>query len=164
MAALQTIRNHGAWIVGAIGLGLFSFIAGDLFNAIETTSAFNKQQAGEVYGTSIDIMEYQNLVEERTQVERFVRNLQGQSDNLTDADNQQIREAVWYDFVRTQVIAKQAAEAGIQVTTADVQNALVKGEAGVLSVMAAAFGSQDGKLDFARLQEFLKNKEEMTNE
>ena len=161
MAALQTIRNHGAWIVGAIGLGLFSFIAGDLFNAIETTAAFNKQQAGEVYGTSIDIMEYQNLVEERTQVERFVRSLQGQSDNLTDADNQQIREAVWYDFVRTQVIAKQAAEAGIQVTTADVQNALVKGEAGVLSVMAAAFGSQDGKLDFARLQEFLKNKEEM---
>ena len=66
MAALQTIRNHGALIVGAIGLGLFGFIAGDLFNAIETTAAFNKQQAGEVDGTSIDINEYNQLVEERT--------------------------------------------------------------------------------------------------
>lgn len=159
MAALQTIRNHGALIVGAIGLGLFGFIAGDLFNAIETTAAFNKQQAGEVYGTSIDIMEYQNLVEEMTQVMKMQRTMQGQSENLTDAELQQIREYVWNDFVRSQVIAKQAEEAGIQVTTADFQNALVKGEARSLSMMAAILGSKDGKLDFAALQEFLKNKE-----
>ena len=159
MAALQTIRNHGALIVGAIGLGLFGFIAGDLFNAIETTAAFNKQQAGEVYGTSIDIMEYQNLVEEMTQVMKMQRTMQGQSENLTDAELQQVREYVWNDFVRSQVIAKQAEEAGIQVTTADFQNALVKGEARSLSMMAAILGSKDGKLDFAALQEFLKNKE-----
>lgn len=159
MAALQTIRNHGALIVGAIGLGLFGFIAGDLFNAIETTAAFNKQQAGEVYGTSIDIMEYQNLVEEMTQVMKMQRTMQGQSENLTDAELQQVREYVWNDFVRAQVIAKQAEEAGIQVTTADFQNALVKGEARSLSMMAAILGSKDGKLDFAALQEFLKNKE-----
>ena len=159
MAALQTIRNHGALIVGAIGLGLFGFIAGDLFNAIETTAAFNKQQAGEVYGTSIDIMEYQNLVEEMTQVMKMQRTMQGQSENLTDAELQQVREYVWNDFVRAQVIAKQAEEAGIQVTTADFQNALVKGEASSLSMMAAILGSKDGKLDFAALQEFLKNKE-----
>jgi peptidyl-prolyl cis-trans isomerase D len=61
--------------------------------------------------------------------------------------------------VRSQVIAKQAEEAGIQVTTADFQNALVKGEARSLSMMAAILGSKDGKLDFAALQEFLKNKE-----
>ena len=164
MAALQTIRNHGAWIVGAIGLGLFSFIAGDLFNAIETTSAFKKQLAGEVCGTSIDIMEYQNLVEERTQVEKLVRSMQGQSENLTDAELLQIREEVWNDFVRTEIIAKQAAEAGIQVTTADFQNALVKGEASSLSIMAAVLGSQDGKLDFAALQEYLKTKEQMLAE
>ena len=161
MAALQTIRNHGALIVGAIGLGLFGFIAGDLFNAIETTSAFKKQQAGEVYGTSIDIMEYQNLVEEMTQVMKMQRAMQGQSENLTDAELQQVREYVWNDFVRAQVIAKQAEEAGIQVTTADFQNALVKGEARSLSLMAALLGSQDGKLDFAALQEFLKTKEQM---
>lgn len=159
MAALQTIRNHGALIVGAIGLGLFGFIAGDLFNAIETTAAFNKQQAGEVYGTSIDIMEYQNLVEEMTQVMKMQRTMQGQSENLTDAELQQVREYVWNDFVRAQVIAKQAEEAGIQVTTADFQNALVKGEARSLSMMAAILGSKDGKLDFAALQEFLKTKE-----
>ena len=161
MAALQTIRNHGALIVGAIGLGLFGFIAGDLFNAIETTSAFKKQQAGEVYGTSIDIMEYQNLVEEMTQVMKMQRAMQGQSENLSDAELQQVREYVWNDFVRSQVIAKQAEEAGVQVTTADFQNALVKGESRSLSMMAALLGSQDGKLDFAALQEFLKTKDQM---
>lgn len=160
MAALQTIRNHGALIVGAIGLGLFGFIAGDLFNAIETTSAFKKQQAGEVYGTSLDINEYNQLVEEMTQVVKMQRTMQGQSANLTDAETQQVREAVWQDFVRSQIIAKQAEEAGIQVTTADVQNALVKGEASSLSLLAAIFGSQDGKFDYTALQEFLKTKEQ----
>ncbi len=159
MAALQTIRNHGALIVGAIGLGLFGFIAGDLFNAIETTAAFNKQQAGEVYGTSIDINEYQSLVEEMTQVMKMQRALQGQSENLSDAELLQVREMVWQDFVRSQIIAKQAAEAGIQVTTADMQNALVKGDAPSLALLAAVFGSQNGQFDYTALQEFLKTKD-----
>ena len=160
MAALQTIRNHGALIVGAIGLGLFGFIAGDLFNAIETTAAFNKQQAGEVDGTSIDINEYNQLVEERTQVRKIMLTLQGQPGNLTDAQVQQIRDEVWNEFVRLQIIEKQAEEAGIQVTTADIQNALVKGESQSLQVLVPFFGTPEGKFDYTRLQEFLKTKDQ----
>ena len=108
MAAIQTIRNHGKLIVGALGLALFGFIAGDLFQAIEGLVIGKKQQAGEVCGTSLDINEYNQLVDEMTQVEKLMLKLQGQSDNLTDAQIQQIRDEVWQDFVHTQLIAEQA--------------------------------------------------------
>ena len=160
MAALQTIRNKGAILVGVIGLGLFGFIAGDLFNALETTAAFNKQQVGEVYGKQIDIIEYQNLVEEMTEIEKMQRAMQGQSDQLTDADLENLRNFVWSDFVRSEVIGRQAAEAGITVTDADFQNALRSGNAQSLRIMAAIFGTQDGRLDVAALQDFLKKKDQ----
>ena len=156
MAALQTIRNKGAILVGVIGLGLFGFIAGDLFNALETTAAFNKQQVGEVYGKQIDIIEYQNLVEEMTEIEKMQRAMQGQSDQLTDADLENLRNFVWSDFVRSEVIGRQAAEAGITVTDADFQNALRSGNAQSLRIMASIFGTQDGRLDVAALKDFLK--------
>ncbi len=160
MAALQTIRSKGAILVGVIGLGLFGFIAGDLFNALETTAAFNKQQVGEVYGKQIDIIEYQNLVEEMTEIEKMQRSMQGQSDQLTDADLENIRNFVWSDFVRNEVISRQAEEAGIMVTNEDFQNALRQGTAQSLRIMAAIFGTQDGRLDVVALQDFLKKKEQ----
>ena len=160
MAALQTIRNKGALLVGAIGLGLFGFIAGDLFNALETTVAFNKQQVGEVYGEQMDIIEYQNLVEEMTEIEKLQRSLQGQSDQLTDADLENIRNYVWSDFVRSQIIQRQAEKAGIEVTNTDFQNALLAGNAQSLRIMAAIFGTQEGKLDVVALQDFLKKKDQ----
>ena len=160
MAALQTIRNKGAILVGVIGLGLFGFIAGDLFNALETTAAFNKQQVGEVYGKQIDIIEYQNLVEEMTEIRKLQRSMQGQSEQLTDTELEEIRNLVWSDFVRSEVIARQAEEAGIQVTDEDFQNALLDGNAQSLRIMAAIYGTQDGRLDVAALQNFLKNKDQ----
>ena len=158
MAALQTIRNKGAILVGVIGLGLFGFIAGDLFNALETTAAFNKQQVGEVYGKQIDIIEYQNLVEEMTEIRKLQRSMQGQSEQLTDTELEEIRNLVWSDFVRSEVIARQAEEAGIQVTDEDFQNALVVGvvHAGILQLIAAgAQGRGGGVLEQLQLLQIL---------
>ncbi len=160
MAALQSIRNKGAILVGAIGLGLFGFIAGDLFNALETTAAFNKQQVGEVYGNQLDIVEYQNLVDEMSEVMKIQRAMQGQSTQLTDADLEGIRNYVWSDFVRSQVIAKQAEEAGFEVSKTDMQNALRDGSAASLRLMASIFPTQEGKLDIVALQDFLNKKEQ----
>ncbi|MBO5698985.1 MAG: SurA N-terminal domain-containing protein [Bacteroidaceae bacterium] len=160
MAALQTIRNKGAILVGAIGLGLFGFIAGDLFNALETTAAFNKQQVGEAYGNQLDIVEYQNLVDEMSEVMKIQRAMQGQSTQLTDADLESIRNYVWSDYVRSQVIAKQAEEAGFEVSKTDMQNALREGTATSLRLIASIFPTQEGKLDIAALQDFLNKKEQ----
>ena len=48
MAALQSIRKKGALLVGVLGLALFAFIAEEFFRSIETTSAINRCQVGEV--------------------------------------------------------------------------------------------------------------------
>ena len=159
MAALQKIRNYGGLLIGAIGLALFAFIAEEFFRSIETTSAVNKQQVGEVYGEKLSVQDYQNLVEEYSEMVKLQRAMQGQSDNLSDSEMEQLRSQVWEQYVRNSVIAREASKAGIIVTDKDVQNALAAGRYQSLQVLSRIFPSPQGGLNIQALQEFMKNKD-----
>lgn len=152
MAALQSIRHHGGLLIGAIGLALFAFIAEEFFRSLETSSNFSKQQAGAVYGEKLSIQDYQQLVEEATE---FMK-MQQQTDNLTDAQQQQVRDMVWQTYVNNKLIEHEAGKLGLIVTAEEEQAALVSGNSQALSQFTIFANPQTGRFDYTGLQNFLK--------
>ena len=157
MAALQTIRSKGALLVGVLGLALFAFIAEEFFRSIETTSNMERSQVGEVYGEKLSVQDFQQLVEEQSEITKLQRMLQGQDANLTDQQTEQIREQVWRQFVEQQIIKHECDKLGLYVTDGEVQEALRLGQAQSLQTLAGVFGNpQTGRFDLTQLQQFPK--------
>lgn len=158
MAALQKIRSKGALLVGALGLALFAFIAEEFFRSIQTTSAIEHNQVGSVYGEKLSAQDFQNMVEEQCEMVKMQMRMQGQDGNLTDQQNEQIRESVWQQYVQNQIIKHECDELGLYVTDGEVQEALRLGEAQSLQMVAGIFGNpQTGRFDLTQLQSFLKD-------
>lgn len=158
MAALQKIRSKGVLLVAVLGLALFAFIAEEFFRSIETTSMSERNQVGEVYGEKLSIQDFQNMVEEQSDVMKLQMRMQGQDGNLTDAQTEQIREQVWQQYVQNKIIEHECDKLGIFVTDGEVQEALRQGTAQSLQMVAAIFGNaQTGRFDLAQLQQFLKD-------
>lgn len=158
MAALQTIRSKGALLVGVLGLALFAFIAEEFFRSIETTSAMDRSQVGEVYGKKLSIQDFQNLVDEHSEVTKLQMRMQGRDGNLTDEQTERLREQVWQQFQQKTIIEHECDKLGLEVTDGEVQEALRLGTAQSLQMMAGIFGNpQTGRFDLAQLQNFLKD-------
>ena len=68
MAALGKIRKQGIALICIIGLGLFAFIAEEMFRSCEASRNNQRQQVGEVLGEKINVQEFQKLVDEYTEV------------------------------------------------------------------------------------------------
>ena len=145
-------------LVSILGLALFAFIAEEFFRSIETTSASERSQVGEVYGEKLSIQDFQNMVDEQSDVVKLQMRMQGQDGNLTDDQTEQIREQVWQQFVQNKVIEHECEGLGIYVTDGEMQEALRQGSAQSLQMMAGIFGNpQTGRFDLAQLQQFLKD-------
>ena len=158
MAALQTIRSKGALLVGVLGLALFAFIAEEFFRSLETTSNMDKSIVGKVYGEKLTIQDFQNMVDEQSEVTKLQMQMQGQDANLTDEQTEQIREQVWQQYVQKSIIQHECDELGLYVTDGEVQEALRQGTAQSLQIVAGIFRNQQtGAFDLAQLQDFLKN-------
>ena len=159
MAALQKIRSKGKILMIIIGLGLFAFIAESGFQSITGLTNADKQKVGEAFGETLTIQDFQNRVEQLSNIAKMQKQRAGQSDALTDQEQDQIREQVWSDFVNTSAIKHETDKAGIQVTDEDVQDALRTGQAQSLQMMAQmGFANQQtGRFDVNALQDFLKN-------
>ncbi len=155
MPAIQKIRNHGVWLIGVIGLALFAFIAEEFFRSMETTANHSKQQVGEVYGETLSIQDFQEMVNEATEVYKMRT---GQ--NLSDAMQDQVRDQVWNEFVVFQLVKHETDALGLYVTDAEVQDALVRGTAQSLQTLSM-FANQQGHFDYTALQTFLKQYKEM---
>ena len=155
MPAIQRIRNHGAWLIGVIGLALFAFIAEEFFRSMETTSNHSKQQVGEVYGESLSIQDFQEMVNEASEVYKMRT---GQ--NLSYAMQDQVRDQVWNEYVIYQLVKHETDALGLYVTDAEVQQALVAGTAQSLQSLSM-FANQQGRFDYTALQTFLKQYKEM---
>lgn len=158
MAALQKIRSKGAWLILAIGLGLFAFIAGDFFQSVETTRNVSKMQVGEVYGEDLSVQEYQALVEQTTELYKM------QYGTINDAMQDQIRDEVWNQYVSYKLIEHEASKLGMIVTDQEIQDALVEGTATSLLRMGQPFVGQNGRFDVVTLQNFLKQYKELASQ
>ena len=81
MATLQNIRSKGPLLVIVIGLALFAFIAGDAWKVMQPHQAHD---VGEVNGDALSAQEYQNLVEEYTEVIKLSRGVTALNDEQTN--------------------------------------------------------------------------------
>ena len=156
MAALQTIRSKGALLVGVLGFALFAFIAEEFFRSLETTSNMDRNIVGQVYGKKLSIQDFQQMVDEQSEMTKLQMQLQGQDPTLNDEQTEQIREQVWQQFVQKSMIENECDKLGLFVTDGEVQEALRSGNAQSLQMMAGIFRNQMGRFDLAQLQQFLK--------
>lgn len=159
MAALQKIRSKGAILILVVGLALFAFIAEEAVRSLSSSRTESRQRVGEVFGKSINIQDFNNLVEEYTDVVKFTSGM----DNLTEEQTQSIRDQVWNQYVQEQLIQHQADELGLAVTDAEVQDIIKKGQNPMLRQTPFS-NPQTGTFDVEALNNFLTSYKAMKDQ
>ncbi|MBR1880048.1 MAG: SurA N-terminal domain-containing protein [Prevotella sp.] len=119
MAALGSIRKRGVTLIIIVALGLFAFIAGDMVKGCEYFAGQKSQQVGEVLGKKMNILEYQELINEYQNVVKMTQ----QGRELTDQD----RDQIWQQYVANELIAAEAEKLGLAVTDKEMQDILKDG-------------------------------------
>ncbi|MCD8317850.1 MAG: SurA N-terminal domain-containing protein [Paraprevotella sp.] len=156
MATLQKIRSMGPLLVIVIGLALFAFIAEEAMRSIQSASNESKQQVGEIYGEGISVHEFQNLVDEYTEVVKFTSG----NSALNDEQLTQLRDQVWNTYVNNKLIEHEAEKLGLTVTEAEIQSIITEGTNPIL--MQTPFRNQEtGRFDAEMLKKFLTDYEGM---
>ena len=151
MAALGKIRSKGTFLIIIIGLGLFGFIAGDMFRSCETTGRERSSRVGEILGEKIGAQDYQTYVEEFVECTKIT---------APQANDDQIRSMAWNNFVQNKIIENEAEKLGLTVTTEEVQNVLAQGTHNVLMEVANVTGfvnQQTGRFDVNAYKKFLSD-------
>ncbi len=151
MAALGTIRSKGTFLIIIIGLGLFGFIAGDMFRSCETTGRMRSTRVGEILGEKIGIEDYQDYLNEFVECTKIT---------APNADEDQIRNMAWNSFVQNKIIENEADKLGLTVTNDEMKNAMMQGTNQVLMEVANVTGfvnQQTGRFDYNMYNEFINN-------
>ena len=149
MAALGKIRSKGGILVGAIGLALFAFLAGDAARSCDGIKGEARQQIGEILGKKISVQDYQKLIDEYQSAIKFTM----QRDNLTDQELNQVEDQVWQQLVSNRVIEADAEKVGLTVTENEIQNVLNEGTNPML-VQTPFVNQQTGRFDVNALKQF----------
>ena len=149
MAALGKIRSKGGILVGAIGIALFAFLAGDAARSCDGIKGEARQQIGEILGKKISVQDYQKLIDEYQSAIKFTM----QRDNLTDQELNQVKDQVWQQLVSNRVIEADADKVGLTVTENDVQNVLNEGTNPMLA-QTPFVNQQTGRFDVNALKQF----------
>ena len=148
MATLQKIRNRGPLLVAVIGIALFAFVAGDAWKAIQPHQG--RQDIGEVNGEAISAQDYQELVDEYSEI---IKLTQGAS-ALNDDQLTQVKDQVWQSYINNKLIEAEAAKLGLKVSDAELQDVIEQGIHPLL--MQTPFRNpQTGAFDKDMLKKFL---------
>ena len=106
--------------MGAVGLALFAFIAGDAWRVLQPHQS---QDVGEVGGESLSARDYQAMVEEYTEVVKYSSGLTA----LTDEQANRLQDDVWRTYVENKLIEAEAEKLGLKVTNAELQSIIDAG-------------------------------------
>ena len=147
MATLQKIRSKGPLLVIAVGLALFAFIAGDAWQVMQPHRA---QNVGEVDGEKVSAQEYQELVEEYTEVVKMSSNV----NSLPEEQINRLQDEVWRTYVENKLVEKEARELGLKVSDAELQAIINAGTHPLLQGLPFR-NPQTGAFDRDMLNKFL---------
>ena len=150
MAVLGKIRSKGALLVSIIGLGLFAFIAEEAFRSCESTKNNERQQIAEILGEKLTYQEYQDLIDEYTEV---IKMTQGQ-ETLNEDQLNQVRDMVWNQYIQTALVANEAKKVGLKVTDDEVRDILNQGTNPML-MQTPFVNQQTGRFDANILKQFM---------
>lgn len=155
MATLQKIRSKGKVLVVVLGLALFAFIAEEFVRSLSYTQSESRQRIGSVYGDHINQQEFNNLVEEYTDVLKFTNGIT----SLSDEQNSMLRDQVWQTYVSNKLIEHECEKLGLTVTDAEMQSIINSGRNMLLS--QTPFRNQQGAFDANQLKQFLSQYDEV---
>jgi peptidyl-prolyl cis-trans isomerase D len=118
MSIIQNIRDKAAWIIiGAIALALIAFIVQDAFQN-QSLFSNNPTNLGTVAGKKIDAAAFE---------ERFKRaeaQYQSQGYPMNEMMRQNIREAIWNEYVEEAIMSKRYQKLGIQTSDRELSDIL----------------------------------------
>ncbi|HOU67050.1 MAG TPA: SurA N-terminal domain-containing protein [Paludibacteraceae bacterium] len=147
MAALEKIRNRAGLLIGVVGLALFAFIIGDFLNSGSTYFGMSKNKIGEVEGSEMSIMEFQDKTATFSDIVKMQYN-----QNPEDAD---VRDAVWSQFVETSILKAKAEELGLTVPTEEMQEATLSNNPHPMMGQIRFLLNENGQYDPKRLATIL---------
>lgn len=152
MATLQKIRSKGVFLIAIVGLALFAFIAEELVRAMSSTQNSERQKVAEICGESVSYQEFNDMFSEYENAVKLGNG--GQS--LNEAQNTQLRDQAWNEFVSYSVIANEAKKLGLTVTDAEMQSIINNGTSPLLR-QTPFVSQQTGAFDANQLKQFLSN-------
>lgn len=152
MATLQNIRNKGPLLVIVVGVALLAFILGDLLTSGSTFIGQARDRAFVVDGKVVTTQQYADKI---TEFEEFQKMISGQT-SLDETTSLQIREAVYQQMVRDQLLSSQSDKLGLTVTKAEM-NDLVHGQSisPILQQLPFFVNPETGLYSRPALMEFL---------
>lgn len=155
MAALQKVRNLSKLLVVILALALFAFIAEEAVRALSYTQAEKHQRIGSVLGESISITEFNQMVDEVTEITKMSYGLT----NLTDDQAAQVRDQVWSTYVQDKILEEEANKLGLTVTDKELETIIQTGNNPILQ--STMFVNKDGQYDYSMVERFLTQYEEV---
>ncbi len=150
MATLQKIRSKGALLILFVGLALFAFIAEEAVRSLSSSRTESHQRIGKVYDNSLNIQDYNSLVDEYVDVLKFTSG----TDNLNEEQMQQVRDQVWQTYVQNELLNHEAEQLGLTVTDAEMQDIIKTGQNPMLA-QTPFRNQQTGAFDIDQLNQFL---------
>ena len=139
MAVLNKIRQRSIFLIIVIALALFSFVIGDIFNNLDSSSAADSAIAT-INGVDIERNEFMTKVE----------NIQRQSNG--SMTNTQAMNRAWNNEVRAKVMQSQYDALGLSVER-DYMRSLLEQNLGSFE----EFKNEAGLFDQEKLNEFIAN-------
>lgn len=153
MATLEKIRSKAALLVIIVGLAMLAFITEDFLNSGSTFFRQSKERIAKVDGKIIKIQEYQDRVDEMTEIYK----MQSGQNSLPDEYQTQIRQSVFDAMVQEIVLGKAVDKIGMGITPEELFD-MVQGNniSPIIQQMPMFANQQTGQFDKAALLRFLK--------
>ena len=152
MATLQNIRNRAGVLVAIIiGLALLAFILGDLLRAGSSILQSSKMNVGEIDGNSVNYNDFQKKVEQTAEVYK----MNSGNTQITDHVWSQIREQVWQEIIRQNIMSPIYDDEGIAVSPEELFD-MVQGN-NIHPIVRQLFTNQQtGQFNKSAVLNFLK--------
>ena len=147
MATLQSIRSKGPLLLIVIGLAMLAFILGDAWKIIRPNQGI--QYVGTIAGEDITAMDFQQELEVYTDVVKFANQIQ----DISEEDQNSLKDEVWATMVRRRLLNKEAKGIGLTVTDVEVRDVIERGADPMLA--RTPFSTTDGGFDADVLKSFL---------
>lgn len=153
MATLEKLRNKaGIFLAVVIGIALFSFILGDFIKPGKSILSNSEHELAKIAGKSIPYQLYQGKVEEIYEINKL---FSGKS-SLDEQTSEGLREQVWQQLVRENVMEDQYSDLGLAVHSDELFD-MVQGR-NIHPMIQQLFGDpKTGQVNKGAVIQFLKN-------
>jgi len=151
MALISKIREKTALVVGFVALGLFLFIAADIFTSSSSFFGREQNEVGEIAEVDISIQEYQQAIEEVKY--NFSVNT---GRNPSEREMIAIRQQAWDKLIADIAFTAQFEELGIEVTESELVD-MVQGNNITPEIRQAFTNPETGEFSREQVISYLQN-------